>query len=329
MSAMISYAQNGEDVILNRIFGGKKTGCYIDIGASHPETLSVTKHFYDIGWRGINVDPLKNSIELFTQSRHDELNLNVAIDIEKGFLNFYEISDYPELSTFSSSAADALSKAGHKVICYPVERLTGNELFEKYVHSPVDFLKIDVEGREYEVINSIDFHKYRPKVLVIEATIPNSSFPGWNNFKSIFNFDKWESVLLNSGYLFAYFDGLNRFYVSEENKNYLDCFQFGLCLWDDYVTNLQAKYQAELEWNCEERLKQIRTLTEMLKKSEADRADRWMQIEALGELLKQKEDDFQPQISSLRVLFSRPGFRWLIRLSSLPELKKLAKKIGF
>jgi FkbM family methyltransferase len=279
MSSMVSYAQNGEDVILKRIFGDQKTGCYIDIGASHPETLSVTKHFYDMGWRGINVDPLKDCMDLFAQNRPDELNLNVAIDIEKGFLDFYEITDYPELSTFSAEAADSLLKSGHKVTCYPVERITGNELFEKHVHCPVDFLKIDVEGREHNVINSINFNRYRPKVLVIEATTPNSLFPGWDNFESIINFEKWEPALLASGYIFAYFDGLNRFYLSEENKKFLNCFQVGLCLWDDFVIHPQAKRIADLEWHCAERMKQIITLTAILK-------DRWSFLTKLSRLLK-------------------------------------------
>ncbi|MEE7625934.1 FkbM family methyltransferase [Methylobacter sp. Wu8] len=302
MDPMISYAQNGEDVILKRVFGDKKTGCYIDIGASHPENLSVTKYFYDMGWRGINVDPLKNSMELFSQSRPDELNLNVAIDIEKGFLDFYEITDYPELSTFSAEAAASLLEAGHKVICYPVERITGNELFEKYVESPVDFLKIDVEGRERDVIRSIDFHRYRPKVLVIEATIPNSIFPGWDNFESIFNFGEWEPILLNSGYILAYFDGLNRFYISEENKEMLSCFQVGLCLWDNFFIHSQVKRIADLEWNCAERMKQVEMLTGMLKESETDREARGTQVETLTRMLEESEADRQARGTQVETL---------------------------
>lgn len=263
MSPMISYAQNGEDVILRRIFENQKTGFYIDIGASHPEFLSVTKYFYDQGWHGINVDPLKKSIERFTKERPRDLNLNLAISSENGSREFFEITDYPELSTFSAAA---LLGGEHNFISYPVEIITGNKLFSEYVTESVDFMKIDVEGAEDEIINSINFLRYRPKVLVIEATIPNTVFPGWHNFKSIFNFEKWEKVLLSSGYLFAYFDGLNRFYVSEENKSFLECFQVGLCLWDDFSIHPQVKRIAELEWHCAERMKQIDTLTALVHK---------------------------------------------------------------
>lgn len=260
---MISYAQNGEDVILRRIFGNQKTGFYLDIGASHPEFLSVTKYFYDQGWHGINVDPLKKNIHLFNKERPRDLNLNFAIASENGLHEFFEVTDYTELSTLSGAA---LLGNKHNVISYQVETITGNKLFSEYVTDAIDFMKIDVEGAEYEVIKSIDFLLYRPKVLIIEATIPNASFPGWNNFQSIYNFEKWEPVLLGSGYIFAYFDGLNRFYVSEENKNFLDCFQVGLCLWDDFVAHSQVKRIADLEWHCVERMKQIETLTAMAKK---------------------------------------------------------------
>lgn len=263
MSQMISYAQNGEDVILKRIFGNQKTGFYIDIGASHPEFLSVTKHFYNQGWHGINIDPLRKSIETFTKERPRDLNLNLAIASENGSREFFEVTDYTELSTFSAAT---LLGSKHNIISYQVEIITGNRLFSEYVTEPVDFMKIDVEGAEYEVIKSIDFLRYRPKVLIIESTIPNASFPGWNNFQSIYNFEKWEPMLLSSGYIFGYFDGLNRFYVSEENRNFLDYFQVGLCLWDDFVIHPQVKRIADLEWHCAERMKQIEALTAMVKK---------------------------------------------------------------
>lgn len=292
MKTMISYAQNGEDVMLNRIFGGRATGQYIDIGASHPEHLSVTKHFYDLGWTGINIDPLKNSHILFEANRPRDLNLNVAIDLESGYLDFYEVTDYPELSTFSSEAASQLSKNGHIVKKYPVARITGNDLFKKYIDGPVDFLKIDVEGRESNVIRSIDFTRYRPKVLVIEATIPNSTFPGWTDFDSVFTHQSWESILLGAGYIFAYFDGLNRFYVSAEHKDFLVFFQTGLCSLDNFIPCAQHKRITELEWHCEERLKQIKTLTLMVKESEADREplkNRILELNAIISNLKNRD----------------------------------------
>ena len=76
---MISYAQNREDVLLNRLFRGKNSGFYIDVGASHPELFSVTKYFYDKGWNGINIDPISKNIALFNEQRPRDINLCLAL----------------------------------------------------------------------------------------------------------------------------------------------------------------------------------------------------------------------------------------------------------
>ena len=284
MPAMISYAQNNEDALLHRIFGNQPIGFYIDIGAAHPEHLSVTKHFYDRGWQGINVDPLRSSIELFNERRPRDLNLNLAISSQDGQREFFEVPDYLELSTFSpyKSLTDK-----YETTAYQVETLSGNSLFMQYVNRPVDFMKIDVEGAEFDVVNSIDFSTHRPKVLVIEATLPNAAFPGWQNLAAIENFVNWESLLLKSGYLFAYFDGLNRFYVSQENKHLLIFFSIGPCLWDNFTTQAVANRIQELEKHCDDRMQQVHTLTAMLKDSEKDRAARGEQIVTLTSMVKQ------------------------------------------
>jgi len=282
----ISYAQNGEDVILNRIFGEQKAGFYIDVGASHPEALSVTKSLYDRGWSGINIDPLRSSIDLFEKERPRDLNLNVAIGREDGRREFFEAVDYPELSTLNAEVA---SGYGRETISYQVKVITGNKLFFDYVKQPVDLMKIDVEGNENEVITSIDFRKHRPKVLVIEATIPNAPFPGWAELESINNFATWEPVLIDSGYVFALFDGLNRFYVSKENSDLLRFFQYGLCLWDNYLLYSQTKQVAELYWHCEERMKQIDVLTSRITELEWHCEERMKQITELTAIINKSQ----------------------------------------
>ena len=279
---MVSYSQNGEDVILKRAFPEGRTGFYIDIGASHPQKLSVTKHFYDRGWRGINVEPLKRNFDLFINDRPRDVNLNVAVGNESGSREFFEVSDYSELSTFSAEYATNLARSGHQIRSYPVPVITGNELFAAYVDGPVDFLKIDVEGNEYEVVSSIDFLRYRPRVLVIEATIPNCGFPGWNNFASILDFEKWEPMVLQSRYHFAYFDGLNRFYVRDEDRDLLSCFHIGLSLWDNFVEHELDEKLRESEADRAARLDVINDLAGKLRESESDRTallDKWRRLE--------------------------------------------------
>lgn len=261
MGYIYSYSQNGEDALLARLFEGQKTGFYIDIGASHPEKLSVTKRFYDYGWRGINIDPIISAIELFNEIRPDDLNINCAIGLSVGVTEFNFVKNYPELSAVNLK--DTIS-SGYLVETIYVNMMRGDDIFENHVKTTVDFLKIDVEGHEYEVIKSIDWMFNRPRVLVVEATIPNADFPGWENFDSILTHDKWEFMLLDADYKFAYFDGLNRYYIRSEDQELLKRLQFGICHWDKIIPVDLAKQIADLQYHCDERLKQIKTLIEII-----------------------------------------------------------------
>ena len=283
MQTTISFAQNGEDILLRRIFADQKKGFYIDIGASHPEHLSVTKIFYDAGWCGINVEPVKNSIKLFEIDRPRDTNLNVAIDSIERKIKFWEVSDYKELSTSSAELAKRWAANKHEVKTYSVNSITCNELFERYVKTSVDFLKIDVEGSEKNVIQSLNFKIHRPKVLLIEATVPNLPFPGWDKLNSILNHEEWEHLILNNGYDFVHFDGLNKYYVRAENKELSKYFQVGLCLWDNYITQGSQELIASLqsEEDRAKRLEQIQTLTNQLTEAEEDRAKRLEQVHTL------------------------------------------------
>jgi FkbM family methyltransferase len=118
---MLTYAQNFEDVVLARAFEGRSTGFYIDIGASHPEHLSVTKHFYDRGWRGVNVEPIPRAYQRFVEARLRDVNLNVAVGRERGEREFFECTDFDALSTFDPRQAEFLRKQGHTVVSYPVQ----------------------------------------------------------------------------------------------------------------------------------------------------------------------------------------------------------------
>jgi hypothetical protein len=82
---MISYAQNLEDVVLNRVFKSKPTGFYIDVGAHDPVEQSVTKYFHDLGWRGINIEPVRSSYWKFDKERPRDINLNLAVGARQDF----------------------------------------------------------------------------------------------------------------------------------------------------------------------------------------------------------------------------------------------------
>lgn len=164
-----SFSQKGEDLIINKIFKNKKRGFYIDIGAYHPQINSNTKFFYDKGWRGINIEPNPARIKLFLENRKKDINLNIGVGITKKKATFYEL-DANGLSTFSKKEADAMIKIGHKlkkkikVQAYKLE-----DIMKKYVKSQVDFLSVDTEGLDLEVLKSNNWKKYRPKILCVET----------------------------------------------------------------------------------------------------------------------------------------------------------------
>lgn len=168
-----SYSQEGEDCILMRIFENQPHGFYVDIGAHHPERFSNTKIFYDRGWCGINVDPMPNSMKVFYKRRKRDINLELGIG-PKGTLEYY-IFNEKALNTFNKSNAIKYQKYSNNYTIESIEKvklITLECLFEEYLDKgsiSVDFMSIDVEGFELDVIKSNNWNKFRPKIILIEA----------------------------------------------------------------------------------------------------------------------------------------------------------------
>lgn len=206
----ISYAQNCEDVALLRAFKNIFHGFYIDVGAFHPTTDSVTKAFYDRGWRGINIEPVHQLHAKLVAERPRDINLCVAVGLPEGEGVFYEVVD-TGLSTLMESTAEVYRADGLKVLTQTVPIVSLSKVCARHAaYCEIHFLKIDVEGSERQVLASIDLCLYRPWVVLIEATRPRSSEP---------THSAWESLLLDRGYQFVWFDGLNRFYVADERQH--------------------------------------------------------------------------------------------------------------
>ena len=203
-----SYAQNFEDVILYRALGSIRNGFYIDVGAQHPEIDSVSKAFYDLGWRGVHVEPVPYYAELLRKHRTGDLVIEAALS---SFTGEIAMTVFPltGLSTVVERVAEEHLLAGNqaalKQVIVPTQTLAmvADEVGCQDVH----WLKIDVEGHEREVLEGWDSSTLRPWICVIEAAHPNS--------EQSTHLD-WEHILIRANYLLVYEDGLNRFYTAKE-----------------------------------------------------------------------------------------------------------------
>jgi FkbM family methyltransferase len=198
--SFVSYAQNFEDVLLHRVFGGQETGFYVDVGAYHPVNGSTTKAFYDRGWSGINVEPSSMFAE-FETVRPRDVNLQMAVMDRAGEIAFIE--DERDLG-MSHVVVEENARGGARMV--PCDTLEA--IVRAYSRGrQVDFIKVDVEGAEAAIVRSTNWRLLRPRVLLLEATLPWSS--------RLAN-DDWEPALLEQGYVRAFFDGINCFYIPEE-----------------------------------------------------------------------------------------------------------------
>jgi FkbM family methyltransferase len=241
---MISYAGNREDVLLRRVFHDQKDGFYVDVGAGDPEDHSLTKHFYDRGWRGVNVEPTKDLYQRLVAQRERDINLNIGLSSKPGTMTLFKCP--PEFWGFSTMSADQAAKRraeGVEVQVLQVVVSTLARVCEEHVKSEIDFLSIDVEGLEAQVIEGGDWRRWRPRVVIVEATEPNSTIP---------SHEGWEPLLLGAGYNFVYFDGLNRYYLRSEDAHLTRHFEVPVNVFDnyepfEYVRQIKLHQRAAME----------------------------------------------------------------------------------
>lgn len=166
----ISFSQNGEDIIL-RNFISKKNGFYIDVGANHPFRFSNTYYFYLLGWKGINIEPNPEMIKKLNKYRKRDINIETGINDKKSSLTYYYFND-PALNTFSKDRANSLIKeATYKNIGEKKIRVnTLKNVLDQYLpkNQEVDFISIDVESFDLNVLKSNDWQKYSPKFVLVE-----------------------------------------------------------------------------------------------------------------------------------------------------------------
>jgi len=205
----ISYAQRYEDMHLLRVFGEQANGFYIDIGAGHPVHDNVSFAFYLRGWAGITVEPNPWLAQLSEAVRPRDTRIASLVGEKPGQATYYLVEDFHGLSTtVEHHARAAQSEFGKRAQALTMPVTTLAALCEEHAPETIDFLKIDVEGAERDVLLGGDWRRFRPKVVVLEALAPVAMAPAWED---------WEPLLDGFGYRFAYFDSLNRYYVAVEH----------------------------------------------------------------------------------------------------------------
>ncbi len=206
--SFISYAQNQEDVVLSRLVPILPAGRFIDVGAGHPVLENVTYALYLRGWRGVNVEPMAREAALLRELRPDDQTIESALGATDGTVTLFEAPlDNRGATTAAEEVAELYKAAGSEFRPFEAPMITLSSLLSQLDPGEFHLVKIDVEGMEAEVLAGADLATHRPWVLVIEATEPNST---------VGTAHLWEATVLNSGYVFVLFDGLNRFYVRED-----------------------------------------------------------------------------------------------------------------
>lgn len=225
----VSYAQNGEDVRLRRAFRDRAGGRYLEVGAADPVRESVTYGFYRDGWDGIVVEPVPIYVAAFRRQRPRDTIVQAAAGPSRCRATFHSFEG-TGLSTLDASIAQEHATRGLAAQALEVDVLPLDEILAETGAGeyPLHFVVIDVEGWEQQVLQGFDLARWKPWVLVVEAVRPVSQLPAW---------EEWEDLMIASGYAFAAFDGLNRFYVAPDHLDLLPLLETPPSPFDGFTTH--------------------------------------------------------------------------------------------
>lgn len=264
--SFVSYAQNFEDVMLWRALKQFPPGLYIDVGAQDPIVDSVSKSFYDAGWRGVHIEPSAVYAAALREAFVEDRVIEAVVSNVSGKISFYEIAGGGLSTACADVAAFHKEAVGHVAVEREVEAVTLAQIFDELNSTPIHWLKIDVEGYEREVLEGWGQSGRRPWIVVIESTYPTTE---------IDTSGQWEEIILSKRYELIYTDGLNRFYLHESRSDIRDSFQFPPNVFDDFqlsgaatsiTTGLVERYEGALE----AQRSRVNTLDTALKQASID-----------------------------------------------------------
>ena len=202
----ISYAQNSEDVVLWRALRDVEKGFYVDVGATDPEVDSISCAFYERGWSGINAQPVDEYFDKLARARPRDTNLKVAVGREPGRSTLH-VSAAAGLSTPELQIAAQHQADGFQTQEYDVPVVTLTKILNDHAPHTVHFLKVQLEASETDALEGLDLDRVRPWIIIVGAT---------DSFSTKASRSNWERLITSRAYSFAYFNGLNCFYVADE-----------------------------------------------------------------------------------------------------------------
>ena len=222
----ISYAQNFEDALIKRCFAENTSGTYIDIGSYHPVHDSVTKIFYDAGWTGINIEANPTLIDEFVTQRPRDINLNLMVGQNStGFGSLVVPLQNKGLGKAINTTQNTNNPI-NQIRTYKVPNRTLTDIIVDFNFEKVDFLKIDIEGEELSAIKGLDFNLCSPKIVIIEI------FDG--KYDAV-NINAINDEMASHNYSLVYCDGINNFYLFNEQLSWAKFFKYPINVLDNYM----------------------------------------------------------------------------------------------
>lgn len=207
-----THSQYLEDIIIDKFLGLKSSGFYIDVGAFDPIKFSNTKRFYDRGWTGINIDPNPKVIEVFNKQRDRDINLNVGVSNQEAILRAVRFEGFNSYSLSDSLVSHRKSEGNIVADELDISVLRLDSIFLQHVgDKDIDFLSVDADGLDLEVLQSNDWNRFRPKVVCVETIT--------DNFEDKSTKNKIHAFMLQNNYKVLIFNGLNTiFYDAKDNR---------------------------------------------------------------------------------------------------------------
>ncbi|MDB9761068.1 FkbM family methyltransferase [Pelagibacteraceae bacterium] len=204
-----TYSMNGEDVFIDNYFK-KNTGFYVDVGAYHPLELNNTYLLYKRGWNGVNIDINSLSIDYFNYARPDDTNINIAAADKKSIKTIYYQKKKSPLNTLNSKLASKHFSGNFKKKKIKSDKLTSIIDKTKFKGIKINFLNIDAEGNDFQVLKSLNFKKYKPKLICVEMV------DSFNSSKKMIKKNKIYKFLIKKKYKLVWSGHFSHIFAGRE-----------------------------------------------------------------------------------------------------------------